>query len=81
MVGKKWYFSHEWEGFKIYDWQAKNCERIGAKGGTDINFGVPFGQVSTEKEITFEWENETSCVKNKIKNSILCYHVDFAKRK
>ena len=51
------------------------------KRGTDINSGVPIGQVSTEKEITFEWENETCCVKNKIKNSILCYHVDFAKRK
>ena len=23
------------------------------RGGTDINSGVPFGQVSTEKEFTF----------------------------
>ena len=49
----------------------RTASALEQKGGTDINFGVPFGQVSTEKEITFEWENETSCVRNKIKNSIL----------
>ena len=36
------------------------------KRGTAINSGVPNVQVSTEKEITFEWENGTS-MPNKIK--------------
>ena len=39
------------------------------KRGTDINSGVPIGQVSTEKEITFEGENETSCIKTKLRIS------------